>query len=290
MMHQLSDGPYTIQVSPLGAELRSFLNGDTGIEYIWQRDPAYWAKSSPVLFPIVGGLKNGQYRFNEQVYYLPRHGFARERSFILTEQTNNSLCYLLASDEETLANYPFPFRLNIRYTLQHNQLQVAYTVTNTGSGTQYFSIGAHPAFRVPLKNDDSFEDYFLEWELPETIGRWPLSADGLIETAPLPLLDNKKILPLTKSLFHKDALVFKHMASRKIAIRSSKHAHGVAMDFQGFPYYGIWSTKDADFVCLEPWCGIADSVDADGELTHKEGMHSLEPDTQFTVSWQVSVF
>ncbi|HVZ26487.1 MAG TPA: aldose 1-epimerase family protein [Sediminibacterium sp.] len=290
MIHQLSQGNCSIQVSSLGAELRSFFNRETGIEYIWQRDPAFWSKSSPILFPIVGGLKNGQYRYNGQVYHLPRHGFARERSFLLTGQSANSLCFSLVSDEETLAHYPFAFQLTIRYTLQHNQLQVGYTVSNTGTATQYFSIGAHPAFRVPMKSTDLFEDYFLAWDQPETIGRWPLSADGLIESKPLPLLNHEKTLPLTKQLFHQDALVFKNMASRKIAIRSIKHNYGVEMHFEGFPYYGIWSARDADFVCLEPWCGIADSVDTDGELTHKEGIHHLDPDAQFTVSWQVRVF
>ena len=124
----------------------------------------------------------------------------------------------------------------------------------------------------------------------ETTAKWPLSADGLIQSSPLDLLLNTNTLPLTKTLFHKDALVCKHLISNSISIVSDKTSHGVRVQFNGFPYMGIWSAKNADFVCIEPWCGIADSVESSGDITQKEGINILSANGQFTRSWSVEVF
>ncbi len=289
-MLEISNDYLQVRFSAQGAELQSIIRKDNQLEYLWSGDPAFWGKKSPVLFPIVGGLKNNTYRYKGREYQLGRHGFARDMPFTVTLHTATSINFSLRDSAETLRVYPFPFNLNIRYTVQDATLLVNYEVQNMGDDAMYFSIGAHPAFRVPLEQGTTFSDYALHFSEAETAGVWPLSAGGQIETAPLPYLEQTKQLPLKKSLFYKDALVFKHLASTAIAIRSDQTAHGVEVSFPGFPYMGIWSAKDADFVCIEPWCGIADAVNASGELTEKEGILELAPDGLFQKQWSAVFF
>lgn len=272
-----------------GAELTSLYSKAHQLEYLWQGDPAYWAKHSPVLFPVVGALKDNTYYYQGKAYQLSRHGFARDKPFAVETHTADTIALLLRSDEETLRVFPFSFELRIRYTLYENSLAVAYSVINTGKEDMYFSLGAHPAFNVPLAKGLAYSDYELVFDKPETAGRWPIAKDGLIEAAPIPLLQNNNILPLTKALFHKDALVFKNLASSIVSIRSPKSERSLQLDFPGFPYLGIWAAKDADFVCLEPWCGIADSVHTNQQLAEKEGINKLIPCEEFVRAWTVAV-
>ncbi len=142
---------------------------------------------------------------------------------------------------------------------------LTFTVENTGSENLLFSVGAHPAFAVPLANETKYQDYYLKFSQNEHAGIWPLSAEGLIESTPTPLLKNEQRLPLKKELFYNDALVFKNLKSNSISIASDRTPHGLQVDFTGFPYIGIWAAKDADFVCIEPWFGITDSVNVTGK-------------------------
>lgn len=277
-------------INPKGAELTSLVLKSTNQEYLWSGDPAYWGKFSPVLFPIVGTLKNNQYQYKGQSYSLSRHGFARDQQFAVEQQSADAITFLLKSNSATLKVFPFEFEFRIRYTALDASLAVSYEVVNTGKEELYFSVGAHPAFRVPLTADTDYDDYVLAFEREETTPRWPISPDGLIETTPQPLLQNIQKLPLTKALFQKDALVLKGLKSTRISLRSDKTNHGLDMDFPGFPFFGIWAAKDADFVCLEPWCGIADGVDASQQLTEKEGINKLNTKETFTRTWTVTLF
>ncbi len=277
-------------INPIGAELTSLVHKTNGLEYMWSGDPAVWGKHSPVLFPIIGTLKNNAFLYKGQSYPLSRHGFAREQQFAVESNTADSITFLLKSNDDTLKVFPFPFELRLKYTALDTSLALTYEVTNTGKEEMYFSVGGHPAFKVPLVEGTAYSDYYLRFDQPETAPRWPISPDGLIENSPLPLLNNTQQLPLTKELFQKDALVFKSLASSKIAIRSAATPHGLEMDFPGFPFYGIWAAKNADFVCLEPWCGIADPVDHNQDITTKEGINKLIAKEVFTRTWTVTVF
>lgn len=289
-MYQLSNDLLTVGISPKGAELQSIVHSTTGLEYMWSADPAFWGKKSPVLFPIVGGLKNGSYTYDGNTYAMGRHGFARERVFEVTEQTISSITFSLPSDEESIQVYPFHFRFSIKYSLQENSVHVLYRIENTDQKSMYFSVGAHPAFSVPLIEGDAFEDYYLEFNQAETTGIWPLSPEGLIKETSTPFFSNNNKIPLSKSLFYGDALVFKGLKSDSISIRSDKHPHGLCLSYTDFPFMGIWSARDANFVCIEPWCGIADSVLATGILEEKEGIHLLNEQEIFERSWSVAVF
>lgn len=289
-MYSIENKLLKVSIQPKGAELTGIYQKELQLEYMWNGDPAYWAKYSPVLFPIVGGLKTNTYFFNNNPYQLPRHGFAREKDFSVTKQSSDSITFSLKSDDDTFLVYPFQFELKIIYSLDGNGLVVKYEVQNGSEDEMLFSIGGHPAFKVPLLKDTNYEDYFLDFNKNENSPRWPVSPDGLIEQDPVPFFKNDSIIPLTKDLFLHDALVFKDLRTKRISLKCTKHQHGLDFDFAGFPFMGIWAAKNADFVCIEPWCGIADSVETDQQLKNKEGINRLKKDESFQKQWKVSVW
>jgi galactose mutarotase-like enzyme len=273
-----------------GAELNSIRHKGHELEYLWQGDAAFWGKKSPVLFPIVGGLKDNCFTYEGKTYHLPRHGFARDKTFKVERQSAEAATFLLTSDAETLKNYPFPFELRLHYALKDNELSLTYAVKNTGDAPMYFSVGGHPAFNVPLVAETVYTDYRIELNAAETVGRYPLSKNGLLELNPNPFLENAARIPLQPLLFYEDAVVLKRLSAQSMAIVSDKTPHGLRMTFDGFPYFGIWAAKDAPFVCLEPWCGIADSVNSSQALTEKEGINALASGAAFERTWAVAFF
>ncbi|MDP4215319.1 MAG: aldose 1-epimerase family protein [Bacteroidota bacterium] len=286
-------------IHPRGAELQSIYHKGNKLEYLWGGDPAFWGKHSPILFPIVGALKEGIYYYQGNGYALGRHGFARDQEFGVESAGADSATFLLCSNADTLELYPFDFELRVAYRLLPDGLSTTYSVRNPADPNNpagesprdlYFSIGGHPAFNLPLQPGTDYADYYLEFDREETAPRWPISRDGLIETHSLPLLDRTRRLPLSKELFADDALVLKHPASSALTLRSSKTEHGLKMEFPGFPYLGLWAAKGADFLCIEPWCGIADSVDTNQELPEKEGINRIGPGESFERTWTLALF
>lgn len=288
-MQIIKNQQITVKINSKGAELVSLFNNENQTEYLWNADPNFWGKSSPVLFPIVGALKENTYRFEGQKYTLPRHGFAREREFVVEKSEENSVTFLLISDENTLKVYPFKFEFRLIYSLQNNTLNVTYSVKNIGENKLYFSVGGHPAFAVPLSENTTYDDYYLEFNKTETFKRWGLTAKGLIETQSFDFLMNINKLNLTKALFYDDAIVFKNLESSSVILKSDKTNHQLKFDFEGFPYLGIWAAKDANFVCIEPWCGIADAANHNQELTEKEGIIALDLGEIFERTWRVTI-
>ncbi|MFI5134350.1 MAG: aldose 1-epimerase family protein, partial [Chitinophagales bacterium] len=194
-----------IEVKTKGAELDSIFSKKNELEYLWSGDPNFWGKKSPVLFPIVGTLKENKYFFDGKEYHLSRHGFARDREFEMENHSGNEITFLLKSDEATREVYPFDFEFRITYSLQRNALHVTYDVRNTGEHEMFFSVGGHPAFKVPLAEGTSFNDYYLEFETEEKLHSHVLSPDGVFtgETQLVPMNGNK--LQLTRDLFINDA-------------------------------------------------------------------------------------
>ncbi|MDI9364710.1 MAG: aldose 1-epimerase family protein [Flavobacterium sp.] len=289
-MVTLTNQHLQVNITPKGAELSSIYNKQTGLEYLWNGNPEFWAKQSPTLFPIVGGLKNGSYQFAGKQYAMGRHGFTREMFFVVSNQTNLTATFTIEATEETLKQYPFQFLFSVTYSIEGNKLSVTYTVKNSSSNTLYFSVGAHPAFKVPLVQGDAYDDYYLAFNETENAGIYPLTADGLVELRPVPCLENTNKLPLTKTLFYKDALVFKELKSTAISILNTKNSHGLTYSYTDFPYMGIWAAKNADFVCIEPWCGIADNVATTSQFAEKEGINTLASNETFTKTWAVEMF
>lgn len=275
--------------SSKGGELQSLKSKETNLEYLWSGNPDYWGKFSPILFPIVGGLKDNTYYFRGKAFTLPRHGLAREREFKVSKISETEVLFTLEQDEESLKVYPFEFRLGLRYTLLEDTLRCAYEVTNTGNQVLWFSIGGHPAFSVPLKEGLKYDDYYLQFNKDQQLISNKIKQDLIDDkTETIALTDGK--LPLKHELFYEDALVFKNLKSDSISLKSDSDAHGLEFQFKGFPFFGIWAAKDADFVCLEPWCGIADGTHHQQQLEEKEGIISLNPKEEWTRHWQLSCF
>jgi galactose mutarotase-like enzyme len=289
-MVTLTNEHLQVNITPQGAELQSIYNKQTKLEYLWNGNPEFWPKQSPTLFPIVGGLKNGSYEFAGKQYTMGRHGFTRELVFDVTDQTDTSATFSIKATEETLKQYPFQFLFAITYTIEGNKLFVTYIVKNPSDDTLYFSVGAHPAFNVPLVKGDVYDDYYLAFEETENVGIYPIAADGLVQLQPIPFLENTNKLPLTKALFYNDALIFKELKSTAISILNTNNNHGLKYSYQNFPYMGIWAAKNADFVCIEPWCGVSDNVATTGKLNEKEGVHALAANETFTRTWAVETF
>ncbi|AOM78988.1 aldose 1-epimerase family protein [Pedobacter steynii] len=275
--------------SSKGGELQSLKSKKTELEYLWSGNPDYWGKFSPILFPIVGGLKNNTYYFKNKAYTLPRHGFARDRVFEAEQISETELLFTLEHDEESLKVYPFEFRLGLRYQLSADQLICSYEVLNTGDQKLWFSIGGHPAFAVPLKEELSYHDYYLQFNKDHQLISNKINQDLIDDETKMTELENGK-LRLEHDLFYEDALVFKNLKSDAIAVRSKQDPHGLEFQFKDFPFFGIWAAKDANFVCLEPWCGIADGIHTKQNLEEKEGILSLNPKENWKRQWQVTCF
>ncbi|WP_181304480.1 aldose 1-epimerase family protein [Rufibacter sp. XAAS-G3-1] len=280
-----------VGVKSTGAELCSFLKKEGNREYIWQADGTFWNRHAPVLFPIVGRLPQDQYLHQGQTYSLPQHGFARDKEFALVEEQENRLVFELKATEETKKNYPFDFALRLVYTLRGQTLEVTWQVQHLGEGEMLFSIGAHPAFNVPMLPGGAFEDYYLEFSQPETLSRYLLEdGTGLQNGQTEPVLDNMAILPLRYEHYEKDAIVFKSFRSDRVTLKSDQHPHFVQVQFANFPYLGIWTKRvGAPFLCIEPWYGVAGSAGEPIELRDKEGMQSLGPGETFEAAYSITI-
>ena len=210
--------------------------------------------------------------------------------FSVTAQADDTTTLTLTDSDETLRNFPFPFRLDVIYTLESSTVHVKYRVTNNGSDNMFFSIGAHPAFKVPLDKKLDYHDYYFEFDQTEDAYRWLISRQGLIEPVTVPFLINTNILHITKELFRDDAIVFKYLNSHKVKLKSNRSKHGVEVSYPGFPFLGLWAAPGADFVCIEPWCGIADGTTSKQEFINKEGINLLTPSQVFERTWSVTLF
>jgi galactose mutarotase-like enzyme len=269
-MYYLENEYLKIAVASLGAELQSVRCVKTDTEYLWNGDPKFWTGRAPVLFPIVGAVKDGEYRLNGKTYKMPQHGFARKAEFAVTTQTDSYIAFETESTEETLACYPYAFSLKIIYELNGNTLSTKYIVTNKDNGDMYFSIGAHPAFVCP------FDGNYLEFNEKETSGVHTILPGGLVTLDTKPFLYNESIIELKHELFETDALVFSNLKSDKLSLKSRKNDGFLTMTYSGFPYMGIWTKVGAPYICLEPWYGVADPPEFSGELSDKPGIMKLD--------------
>lgn len=287
-MVTLSSNALTVTIKEHGAELCSVKN-QSGTEYMWQANPAVWPRHAPVLFPVVGKLKDNGYSFENHYFLLGQHGFARDCTFTLTHSSPLSCSFELRSSAESKTNYPFDFLFGTAYTLNTNQLTVAHGVENTGTQAMYFSVGAHPGFNCPLEAGEEFEDYYLEFENSNC--QLTLLDNGLrLPEKKQQVFDAKK-LALTPTLFDNDALVFEGGQVARLRLCSKKLGKRLQLDCEGWPYFGIWSKKGSrEFICLEPWYGIADSILSTGNLSQKDGILCLAPGSRFACSYTLSFF
>jgi len=283
-----------VRINAHGAELASFIDRATGLDYLWPADPAQWARHAPLLFPIVGKLPDNTYLHHGQAHQLPQHGFARDQEFQLIQHDAASLTFQLMASAASRAVYPFEFELRVRYELCGRVLTVGWHVRNPAAAGQelLFSIGAHPAFRCPLRPaaGEQFGDYAFHFDHSVTLARQLLQG-GLRTGKTSPVVTNSAVLPLSYELFADDALVFGPFDFTRLTLqKADKTGPFVRMQFDGFPYLGLWTKgPGAAFVCIEPWQGVASPAGPPQELRDKEGILTLAPSQEFSTSYSIEI-
>jgi galactose mutarotase-like enzyme len=281
MRLKISNDLLLAEINSLGAELVSLRSLQKPVEFLWQGDPKYWARRAPILFPIVGALPNNRYTLNGKTYEMTQHGFARDSNFELVDSTPSNSTWVLRENQQTLSIYPFSFEIVTSYQLNGNALSIGHQVCNTGRETMWFSIGEHPGFNCPLFKNESMEDYSLVFDKEETLDR------GFLVNS---LLNHEKIIPLSRSLFEKKAIILENYRSESISLVGKNHPRRVTVTFAGYPYLGIWSPPNgAPLVCIEPWHGVASPERIDSDLTHKPGILSLGAGKKFICGYKIIV-
>ncbi|ENL5602673.1 aldose 1-epimerase family protein [Listeria monocytogenes] len=289
-MIKLENEVLLVEMKTAGAQLTRIFHKDTGLEYLWNADSKFWGRHSPVLFPTVGRLVEDTYLVDGKPYHLGQHGFARDRDFQVIEQTEKSVRFELDADEDSLAVYPYKFKLSIIYTIEKNTVAVSYEVENTDNKRIYFSIGAHPAFNLPLTDGTTFEDYYLDFGTEENLET--LCLEGPYRSGEIKKVVDKpaQYLPLSYDLFKNDALIFEALKQKEMTIKSDKTPHFVKVSFPEFPFVGVWTAKPGTpFLCIEPWYGIADGAGESVELRDKAGIEHLEPEAVFASEYEITV-
>ena len=278
-----------VSIDAKGAQLSSFYNKITNTEQLWQADANIWPWHAPNLFPIVGGLINDELLVDGKSYPMKRHGFARNSEFVLLKSDDQQAVFSLPNSEKTLAIYPYRYDFEILYMLIDNALRITYKVINLDKKSIYFSVGAHPAFKVPFNSGEKYEDYYLEFETEKKLTTHLLDDKGMFsgETKPVPLDGDK--LWLTRDLFDNDALVFKNLQTRQVTLKSKNHEQSVSVEFPHFNYLGIWAKPGADFVCIEPWLGCADTQGEPKDISKKEDIQKLQPGHVFEAAFFISI-
>ena len=289
MNYEIKNEHIKVKIKSFGAELNSLQKIDEDLEYMWQGDSKYWNRHSPILFPIVGRLKNDSYTYQNQKYNMTQHGFARDKEFEVIKNEADFMEFRLKSDEKTLLIYPFLFELYISYTLVKTKLIISYKVVNKNADEMLFSIGAHPAFNWTLKEDEKKENYFLEFENIKETKRYFLNDKGLVyDSVDLKIIDNK--IALNEELFKNDALVFEDLNIKTLTLKNSINENYIKLNFENFPYLGIWSKPTgAPFICIEPWFGVADSFDSSKNLEDKKGIITLLKDEIFSSFYSIEI-
>jgi len=291
---QLQNKFLSVKIKTKGAELISIYNKPEKFEQLWQGEKTAWSQQSPILFPIVGKLKNKTYQIDGKTYSMPNHGFASKSNFTIISKSNKKVVLELIENEETLKMYPFKFRLLVSYTLKKNKLTICNTVKNTDTQEIYFSMGAHPGFNIPFSSDEKYDDYYLEFENNETVNRLPLTKKkGLVSKQIVPnYIKNNNQLTLSHQLFKDRVVILEGLKSNSVTIKSDASKFGIKMSgIHEFPYFGIWSPSkvDAPLVCLEPWYGISDTIDSAGDFKTKKGIQKLQVGKEFVMDYSIEI-
>jgi galactose mutarotase-like enzyme len=273
----------------LGAQLTSVLDKRNNIQHLWQADENVWPWHAPVLFPTVGRCLNDEIWIEGKPYPMQKHGFARNNEFELAYNTGEEVKFVLKSNARTLEMFPFLFEFSIAYALKGNQLITTYGVKNPGDKNLPFSVGGHPAFSIPFIQGESIEDYFLEFEQVEESPRHHINSEGFFDGRKTMTLNNTNRINITRNLFNDDALIFKYLKSTRVTIRSYKNSHSLSVDFKGFEYLGIWAKEGAQYVCIEPWIGCADTAGLITDFNNKEGVRTIEPGNEFIVHFTTEI-
>ena len=289
-MEELKNDKITVIISAHGAELQSIKSAE-GREYLWQGDEKYWPRRSPLLFPIVCGLWNGQYRVDGKTYELPRHGFARDMDFDVIEKTESSVTYELTSNEETMKVYPYEFGLNVSYFLNDDMINVVWTVRNMGKEEMHFQIGGHPAFNLPDVGEGDKVEGTLLFDNEQPLTRIIGNTGGCIKPERYDVKTDRHIWAFDEESFADDAVILDKSQVGMAVIVDKEGRPQIGLSFD-CPCLGIWTPygKHAPFLCIEPWYGVHDWAGYEGEFKDKYLMNQLLPGGTFMASYEIKVF
>lgn len=287
-MEQIKNDSLSLSISEHGAELQS-IKDINGKEYLWDGDPEYWPRHSPILFPIVCGLWENTYRYGGETYKMERHGFARDTDFKLVRKADDRITFALSDSEETLKVYPFHFNLAISYRLEGNKIHVVWHVENTDDKTLYFQIGGHPAFLVPDAKKGEPLTGSLKWDnnAPERLYG---NVNGCLAKGYHKVATPDGVWNFTENDFEDDALIFDRSQLHHVELLDKDNKPVVQLDFKA-PAVGIWSPsgKHAPFVCIEPWYGIHDWAEFEGNFQEKYLMNQLLPGSSFMSEYIITI-
>lgn len=289
-VYELQNENISIKIDSHGAELKSLKRCTDNQEYMWKGDPAFWGRTSPVLFPFVGGVHQKQYRVEGRVYPMNQHGFARDMEFELLSRSESEIWFQLSSSEETLQKYPYAFVLKLGYKLKKNSVEVCWQVENPSGEKMYFAIGGHPAFNCPLKEGTKQTDYVLRFDEQNRVVSTQLSKEGMATDTKVTYELQDGILPITEHLFDDDALVIENHQAQVVSLCLEDGTPYLTVRMEA-PLFGIWSPpkKNAPFVCLEPWYGRCDREGYTGELKDREWENELEGGGIWTASYFIEI-
>lgn len=289
-MLSIKHNKLTASINPQGAELSSLQS--QAQEYLWQGDANVWSGRAPILFPIVGTLVNDQMSYGGKRYQIPRHGIARKATFTCIDQTTSKLSMNLRSNTQLLKMYPWDFELTVHFSLSADTLSITYEVINHDTDSMIFTLGSHPAFKLPALDSNSkalsINDFDIQFDCQESLQRVMLDDAGLLSTdsSTFELEDNA--IKLSNAIFEQDALVFKNIESKKLSLRYMQQPR-LIVDTGGAPHLGIWAKPGARFVCIEPWFGTSDYIDSDGNFDNKPDMLSLQPKQAFSHTIRITI-
>ena len=275
------------QINPLGAQL-SLLRDHAGRDLLWDGDPAIWAGRAPLLFPIVGALQGGRYRLGSDHYALSRHGFARGSRFAVIDSQPAQAGFRLCADDVTRRIYPFEFELDVVFVIAGATLSIECTIRNRGRITLPASLGFHPAFRWPLPFGFSRAAHYLEFEDDEPAAARRLNGEGLLAPEPLPTPIVNRRLRLDDELFRNDAIIFDAVRSRSVSYGADRGPR-IRVGFPDSPYLGVWTKPGANFICIEPWNGIADPQGFTADFLQKPGIIQIAPEKEVSIKIAISL-
>ena len=278
------------EIDSHGAELKSLVRKSDGREMMWSADPAYWNRTSPVLFPFVGGVKNKEYRHEGKKYTIGQHGFARDMEFTPESQKDEEIWFSLTESEESLAKYPFAFELKIGYRLEKASAKVMWQVKNTNAKEMLFSIGAHPGFAVDHLEGHVFVLRDKEGRLVDAIRNRIFGTGGCVTDQTEEMETKDGMLYISEALFDNDALVLENDQIGSVELLDAQKNTLITVKFDA-PLVGLWSPphKNAPFVCIEPWYGRCDAESFAGELKERDYEQALNAGKEFSTSYEIII-
>ncbi|WP_400079256.1 aldose 1-epimerase family protein [Winogradskyella sp. R77965] len=280
-----------IEIKSIGAELKAITSVKNNNEFMWQADPKIWGSHAPNLFPVIGSMKDDSYIYNDKTYKMTKHGFVRHNDkLIIKSHSDSEITFILTSNDQLYEMYPFLFQFEISYQLKDNIITVNHSVENIDSKTLFFSLGGHPAFACPLFKDEDYTDYYLEFEKQENSKSYLLNMEnGLVTGKTKSVIVEGNKIQLHEDLFNEDALIFKDLKSRQVTLKHRDKGLVLSVRFEDFPYLGIWAKPSANYICIEPWLGIADIETTNQQIENKEGIISLASGSVFNASYSIEI-